>query len=82
VNHHYLFVAPTTANDKNLLFQGIGRYFVPYFNKTYQRRGSFWEGPHKCHILESEDYFLTCILYIEMNPLRVVALVLVSVAGL
>jgi putative transposase len=53
-----------------LLFQGVGRHFVPYINKTYQRRGSLWGGRHKGHILDSEDYFLICMRYIEMNPVR------------
>jgi len=69
-NHVHLLVTPKAANDISLLFQSIGRYFVPYINKTYQRRGSLWEGRHKGHILESEVYFLTCMRYIEMNPVR------------
>lgn len=69
-NHVHLLVTPTAANDISLLFQGVGRHFVPYINKTYQRRGSLWEGRHKGHILESEDYFLICMRYIEMNPVR------------
>jgi putative transposase len=70
INHVHLLVTPRTANDIGLLFQGIGRYFVPYMNKTYQRRGTLWEGRHKGHILQSEDYFLVCMRYIEMNPVR------------
>jgi putative transposase len=69
-NHVHLLVTPTAVNDISLLFQDIGRYFVPYINKAYQRRGSLWEGRHKGHILESEDYFLICMRYIEMNPVR------------
>lgn len=69
-NHVHLLVTPAAANDIGLLFQNIGRYFVPYINKTYQRRGSLWEGRHKGSILESENYFLTCMRYIEMNPVR------------
>jgi putative transposase len=69
-NHVHLLVTPKGVNDISLLFQGIGRHFVPYINKTYQRRGSLWEGRHKGHILESEAYFLTCMRYIEMNPVR------------
>lgn len=69
-NHVHLLVTPRAANDISLLFQGIGRHFVPYINKTYQRRGSLWEGRHKGHILESENYFLICMRYIEMNPVR------------
>ena len=69
-NHVHLLITPMAANDISFLFQGIGRHFVPYINKTYQRRGSLWEGRHKGHILESEDYFLICMRYIEMNPVR------------
>lgn len=69
-NHVHLLVTPGTANAISLLIQDIGRYFVPYINKTYQRRGSLWEGRHKSHILESEVYFLTCMRYIEINPVR------------
>ncbi len=69
-NHVHLLVTPKAANDISLLFQNIGCHYVPYINKTYQRRGSLWEGRHKGHILESEDYFLICMRYIEMNPVR------------
>ena len=69
-NHVHLLVTPKTADSISLLFQSIGRHFVPYINKTYQRRGSLWEGRHKGNILESEDYFLICMSYIEMNPVR------------
>jgi putative transposase len=31
----HLLVTPTAANDISLLFQGVGRHFVPYINKTY-----------------------------------------------
>ncbi len=69
-NHVHLLVTPKAENDVSLLFQNIGRHFVPYINKTYQRSGSLWEGRHKGNILESEDYFLICMRYIEMNPVR------------
>jgi putative transposase len=69
-NHVHLLVTPKTADSISLLFQNIGRQFVPYINKTYRRRGSLWEGRHKGNILESEAYLLICMRYIEMNPVR------------
>jgi putative transposase len=69
-NHVHLLITPKAANDISLLFQSIGRHFVPYINKTYQRQGSLWEGRHKGNILESENYFLACMRYIELNPVR------------
>ena len=69
-NHVHLLVTPESSTAISTLFQGIGRHFVPYMNKTYQRRGSLWEGRHKGCIIESEAYFLICMRYIEMNPVR------------
>ncbi len=69
-NHVHLLVTPKAEDDVSLLFQNIGRHFVPYINKTYQRSGSLWEGRHKGNVLESEAYFLACMRYIEMNPVR------------
>ncbi len=69
-NHVHLLVTPESSTAISVLFQGVGRHFVPYMNKTYQRRGSLWEGRHKGNIIESDAYFLICMRYIEMNPVR------------
>ncbi len=69
-NHVHLLVTPETSKAISALFQGVGRHFVPYMNKAYQRRGSLWEGRHKGNIIETEAYFLMCMRYIEMNPVR------------
>jgi len=69
-NHVHLLVTPKASNDISLLFQGVGRHFVPYINKTYQRGGSLWEGRYKSNLVDAEDYFLICMRYIEMNPVR------------
>ncbi|MDI1294178.1 MAG: transposase [Methylobacter sp.] len=69
-NHVHLLVTPESSTAISRLFQGIGRHFVPYMNKTYLRCGSLWEGRHKGCIIESEAYFLICMRYIEMNPVR------------
>jgi putative transposase len=69
-NHVHLLVTPETSTAISSLFQSVGRHFVPYINKTYQLRGSLWEGRHKGNIIESEAYLLSCMRYIEMNPVR------------
>jgi putative transposase len=69
-NHVHLLVTPESSTAISTLFQSIGRHYVPYINKTYQRKGSLWEGRHKGNIIESEAYFLICMRYIEMNPVR------------
>ena len=39
-------------------------------NKTYGLSGSLWEGRHKGNIIDTDVYFLTCMRYIELNPVR------------
>ena len=48
----------------------LGRYYVQYFNYHYQRTGTLWEGRYKATLIDSEAYLLTCMRYIELNPVR------------
>ena len=69
-NHVHLLLTPERADSVGRLFQSIGRHFVRYINETYQRHGGLWEGRYKCNVIESQDYLLSCMRYIEMNPVR------------
>ena len=48
----------------------LGRYYVMYINKTYQRTGTLWEGRYKSTLVDSDNYFLLVSRYIELNPVR------------
>lgn len=69
-NHVHLLVTPFNKNSISRLFQGLGRQYVTYINKTYGLSGSLWEGRHKGNVIDSDVYFLTCMRYIELNPVR------------
>ena len=69
-NHLHLLVTPSKKNSISLMFQSIGRLYVTYINKTYKRSGTLWEGRHKGNIIETESYFMACMKYIELNPVR------------
>ncbi len=69
-NHVHLLLTPESADSAGRLFQSLGRHYVRYVNKTYQRHGSLWEGRYKCNVIESQEYFLSCMRYIELNPVR------------
>jgi putative transposase len=36
----------------------------------YGRTGTLWEGRYKATIVDSDEYLLTCMRYIELNPVR------------
>lgn len=69
-NHIHLLLTPEHADSVGRLFQSIGRHYVRHINTTYQRYGGLWEGRYKSHVIESRSYLLSCMRYIEMNPVR------------
>jgi putative transposase len=69
-NHVHLLLTPETEKGVSQLMQALGRYYVMYVNKTYQRSGTLWEGRYKSTLVDSENYFLLVSRYIELNPVR------------
>lgn len=69
-NHVHLLITPHTEQGIGKTLQMLGRYYVQYFNHSYQRTGSLWEGRYKATLIDSESYLLTCYRYIELNPVR------------
>jgi putative transposase len=70
-NHVHLLLTPETETGVSQLMQALGRYYVMYVNKTYQRSGTLWEGRYKSILVDSDNYFLVVSRYIELNPVRV-----------
>lgn len=69
-NHVHLLLTPTDADGLARMMQWVGRYYVPYFNRKYQRVGTLWQGRYKATVVDTERYFMTCSRYIELNPVR------------
>ena len=69
-NHVHLLVTPETEQGIGKTLQSLGRRYVRYFNDTYNRTGTLWEGRYKATLIDSDRYFLTCMRYIELNPVR------------
>ena len=69
-NHVHLLVTAEKPDGIAKLMQAIGRRYVQYINHSYHRTGSLWEGRFKSSVVQAEDYLLTCMRYIELNPVR------------
>ena len=50
--------------------QTLGRRYVGRFNFLRSRTGTLWEGRYKATIVDTDAYLLTCLRYIELNPVR------------
>lgn len=69
-NHFHLLIEPEEKNNISLLMKFLGAKYVHYINKIHSRTGTLWEGRFKCSLVDREAYFLTCLRYIELNPIR------------
>jgi len=69
-NHVHFLITPETTESLPKMLQSVGRRYVQYFNYTYDRTGTLWEGRYKATLIDSERYLLTCMRYIELNPVR------------
>lgn len=66
----HLLLTPTSEDGVSLLMQALGRRYVRYFNYTYRRSGTLWEGRFKSCVVDADNYLLLCQRYIELNPVR------------
>lgn len=69
-NHVHLLATPERENTLGKVLQSVGRRYVQYFNRVYQRSGTLWEGRYRATVVDSERYLLTLMRYIELNPVR------------
>ena len=69
-NHVHLLATPSHDTSLSGLMQHLGRLYVRHFNYTYSRSGTLFEGRFKTCIVQENHYLLTCLRYIELNPVR------------
>lgn len=69
-NHVHLLVTPSDEQGVSRLMQAQGRRYVQYFNFTYGRTGTLWEGRYKSTLVDADNYVLAVYRYIELNPVR------------
>ena len=69
-NQVNLLVTPSDGSGLGRLMQWVGRQYVPYFNRKYNRSGTLWQGRYKATVIDAERYLMTCSRYIELSPVQ------------
>ena len=54
-NHVHLLITPHKSVGISKAMQVIGRYYVQYFNYSYKRTGTLWEGRYKATLIDSDQ---------------------------
>ena len=68
--HTHLLLTPSDQHGTAKAMQQLGVRYVMYFNRKYERVGTLWTGRYRAKAIRDEQYWLTCLRYIEQNPVR------------
>src|SRR5258706_2525733 len=69
-NHVHLLATARAQMGISRMMQDVGRAYVKHVNTRRRRTGALYEGRFKSSVVETRSYFLACMRYIELNPVR------------
>ena len=65
-NTYFEFLAtPYDVNTLPKFMQSLGRQYVVYYNKKYNREGTLWQGRYKSSLIDQEEYLFDVMKFIE-----------------
>jgi putative transposase len=69
-NHFHLVLEPTIEGSLPKIMMRLALAYSWYFNHRYGGVGHVWQGRYKSSLVDKEDYFIRCGLYVELNAVR------------
>jgi putative transposase len=69
-NHYHLQVTPRHAVALPRAMKRVNNDYSRYYNKKHRRTGTIWNHRPRRVLIEDECQWLTCLRYIEQNPVR------------
>lgn len=70
MNNHVHLLVETQEVPLSKILQGINQRYTMYFNWKYRTLGHLFQGRYKAILCDKDQYLLTLIKYIHLNPLR------------
>ncbi|MDD5371931.1 MAG: SapC family protein [Sulfurimonas sp.] len=64
-NYFEFLATPLNEDALSKFMQSLGRKYVGYFNKKYNRTGTIWEGRYKSSLVENDKFLFDVMIYIE-----------------
>lgn len=68
--HIHAVVTPSNRTALPSMMKELNERYVRYFNRKCHRSGTLWEGRYRAKHLFDEQQWLTCLRYVEQNPVR------------
>lgn len=69
-NHIHFVLEPTIEGSLSKILLKLTLAYTRYSNKKYRGVGHVWQGRFKSSLIDKENYFIWCGLYVELNPVR------------
>jgi putative transposase len=70
-NHVHLVLSPRTHGHAiSALMRRVSARQARYVNRLETRSGTLWGGRFKCSVVDTDDYLLACMRYVDLNPVR------------
>jgi len=69
-NHAHLFYEVGADDTLSKAMHWIAATFSRSFNRATGRVGHLWGGRFRSAIIEEDSYFLRCMAYVDLNPVR------------
>jgi putative transposase len=70
-NHVHLILSPRSEGAAiSALMRRLSARQTRYANRLEGRSGTLWGGRFKCSIVDSDNYLLACMRYVDLNPVR------------
>jgi putative transposase len=69
-NHIHLLVKDTNQQVIPKSLQLIAGRAAQEYNQRKRRKGAFWESRYHATAIASDEHFLRCLVYIDMNMVR------------
>ena len=70
-NHVHLVLAPRDDGSAiSALMRRVSARQARYVNRQENRSGTLWGGRFKSSIVDSDNYLLACMRYVDLNPVR------------
>jgi len=69
-NHVHLLLTIHERNAQAKLMKSVSQAYANWVHTRYGTSGTMWEGRYHASVIDSDAYLLSCLRYIEMNPVR------------
>ncbi len=70
MNHVHLLLTPMAENGVPHMMKALAQHYRGYMNEAHNIPGELWEERYRASLIDSEIFLLSCMCYIELNPVR------------